>query len=422
MSTPQAAPRPLALFSFLLLGACQSAGYDGPSVPELVANGEYEKAVVVASKLHEAFPDSAEAEGQYRDASVAMLLELARRATFRDEDDEALYHLAKAAEIDPENETVELWRAKTSRKLSSIWLDRAQHYATQSDLQNATEAFERSLYYDPSSIAAMQGIGRMFLLMNYREGRGQAYYREGVRSLRSYWLYEARAKFNFASRKYMPGDESSTERAEKVENLLAEERISKAEDFESEGLYFAAGNEYRLALLLDPESEEAESGRERMEREMGAVEKLEHAEWLRLRGRFDEARVALSEGAELTDDQTSQFEVGVIDIEEEEFQLAYDEARRLEADYQYPAAAKAYEELLKSSGYYQDAITRRSVLLDSIEKVEDLYARAMESPEHEERLGFLRQIQLVWPEYRNVDELVKMLEAEAEATTEADEQ
>ena len=397
-----------------MLGACQSHGYDGPSVPELVSKGEYEKAVVVASKLHEAFPDSAQIEAEYKGASVAMLLELARRATFRDEDDEALYHLSKAAEIEPENETVELWQHKTNQKLSNLWLDRALAEAGKANLQGAMEAFERAFYYDPESIAAVQGIGRVFLLMNYREGRGQAYYREGVRSLRSYWLNEARAKFSFASKKYTPGDKNAVERSKAVENLLAEERIAQAETFEEDGYYFAAGNEYRLALLLDPENEAAELGRSRMENEMGAVEKLEHAEWLRLRGRFDEAREALSEGVELTDSQTSLFEVGVIDIEEEEFQLSYDEARRLEADYQYPEAVEAYEMLLKKSGYYQDAITRRSVLLDTIAKSEDLYARAMEAQELSERLGYLRQVQLVWPEYRDVDKLVKALEAEEE--------
>jgi len=414
MPTPQASLRPLALFSLLLLGACQSHGYDGPSVNELVSSGEYEKAVVVASKLHEAFPDNAEIESEYKTASVAMLLELARRATFRDEDDEALYHLAKAAEIEPENETVQLWQYKTNQKLSSLWLDRALTEAGKADLQGAMAAFERALYYDPESIAAVQGIGRVFLLMNYREGRGQAYYREGVRSLRSYWLNEARAKFSFASKKYTPNDKNAIARSKAVENLLAEERIAQAEEFEEDGHYFAAGNEYRLALLLDPESEAAELGRARMEKEMGAVEKLEHAEWLRLRGRFDEAREALAEGVELTDSQTGLFEIGVIDIEEEEFQLAYDEARRLESDYQYPEAVEAYELLLEDAGYYQDAITRRSVLLATIAQTEDLYARAMETRESSERLGYLRQIELVWPEYRDVDELVKALEAEQE--------
>jgi len=303
---------------------------------------------------------------------------------------------------------------KTKRKVSNLWLDRALLEAGQADLQGAMEAFERALYYDPESIAAVQGIGRVFLLMNYREGRGQAYYREGVRSLRSYWLNEARAKFSFASKKYTPGDKKAVARSKAVEGLLAEERIAQAESFEEDGHYFAAGNEYRLALLLDPESEAADLGRARMELEMGAVEKLEHAEWLRLRGRFDEARVALSEGAELTEAQTGLFEIGVIDIEEEEFQLSYDEARRLEADYQYPEAVDAYELLLAVSGYYQDAITRRSVLLETIAQTEDLYARAMETGESAERLGFLRQIQLVWPEYRDIDDQVTALEAEQE--------
>ncbi|MFT5287691.1 MAG: tetratricopeptide (TPR) repeat protein [Planctomycetota bacterium] len=402
--------RPSLLLSLLALGACHSGDYDGPTVPDLVANAEYERAVRIGAQLFEEAPDDESAEANYRAASVALLIERARRATFDDRDDEAMEHLKQATEIDPDNPAVKTWHLKTSRKLSNLWLDRALSFTGRGDLVNAMEAYETALKFDPSSSAAKQGVGRMLLLTNYRAGRGEDYYREGVRALRSYWLHQARAKFNYASEKFIPNDSKSLERSVAVQNLLADERVAEAENFEVSGLYFAAGNEYRLALLLDPTNELAADGRKRMAKEAGAISKLEHADWLQLRGRFDLAREALAEGMELTEAQVGAFEVGAIDIEEQEFQIMYDEARRLEDDFQYPEAVVAYEQLLEVSGFYQDAITRRSVLQEAVVQADGLYAQSQGTEDLDERMGFLYEIELVWPEYKDVAAQLKLLE------------
>ena len=178
------------------------------------------------------------------------------------------------------------------------------------------------------------------------------------------------------------------------------------------GKFFAAGNEYRIALLFDEENVDAQAGRVRMEREMGAQEQLNHAEWLRLRGRFDEARVALDEGRELTDVQTDAFDSGAIDIDQDQYILLYDEALRLERDFRYGHAIEAYDKLLDVAGYYEDAITRRSTLHGFVVQTKDLYSRAMAAADADEEIALLSQIELIWPEYRDVGQRLRELGAE----------
>ena len=147
---------------------------------------------------------------------------------------------------------------------------------------------------------------------------------------------------------------------------------------------------------------------------MGAKERLDHADWLRLRGRFDEARAALDEGLVLTDVQVDEFASRAIDIDQNEYVLLYDEALRLERDFKYVRAIEAYDELLAVAGYYEDAITRRSTLRGFVHQSEDLYERAQTTDDEQEKISLLRQVQLIWPEYRDVDEQLAKLAPEDE--------
>jgi tetratricopeptide (TPR) repeat protein len=402
------APVPVA--AALVFGACAAPPDRGSQVPELVSSGQYVRAVEVAEQRYRADPNSARAESEYRTASLALQLAWARQATLDDRDDEALAILDAAEDIDPGNPYIADWRLKTNRKLATIWLDHAQEFSARQELANALDAFETALAYDPDNLAAEQGRIRMLLLMNYREGVGLEYFKDGVRSMRQFALQRARVQFEYTSEKYIPGHEQAAERGRVVEGLLAEESVEKAREFEAGGKYFAAGNEYRIALLYDPENLDATDGRTRMEREMGAQEQLDHAEWLRLRGRFDEARGALDEGRELTAVQLDAFEAGMIDIDQNEYTILYEEALRRERDFRYIAAIEAYDELLKVAGYYEDAITRRSTLHGFVQQARDLYDRAQATSDTAEKVSLLRQVQLVWPEYRDVDEVLAELD------------
>jgi len=86
----------------LSLAACSGLGNEGDA-RSLVARGRFEEAVRVAAAEVERNPDSAQAQADHRDATIAYLLEEGRQQTFRDEDDAALVTFARALEVDPSN-------------------------------------------------------------------------------------------------------------------------------------------------------------------------------------------------------------------------------------------------------------------------------------------------------------------------------
>ncbi len=392
--------------------ACASGSLEPSPVPGLIESGHYVEALDAAAERHAQRPEDPEVEREYRMATVAVHLQRAREATFDDRDEDALVHIAEAERVDPGNEFVAMWRLKVDRTIANEWLTHAQEFGARGEYANAYAAYEKALSHDPTSPQAQQGLQNVLLLINYRQGRGEEYYKEGVRSLRSYWLHRARVQFDYTTEKYIPDHEDAAQRGEMVDRLLAQERVDIAQEFEDEGLFFAAGNEYRLALLLDPTNAEASVGRERTEREIGATKSLAHADWLRVRERFDEARAELDQGRELTEVQGDRFESAAIDVDQARYQILYDEALRLEHDLRYPEAVEKYTELLAVAGYYEDAITRVETLQDFIARAEDLYASALATDDPAEQLSYLRQLELFWPEYRDVDEWLARLASE----------
>ncbi len=399
---------PLLVAACLLVPAC-AAGRGDSKVPFLVEAGRYAEALTEASERYEETPEDERAEREYRLATVAVHLQRAREATFEEDYEEALAHVLEADRADPENRVVGMWLLKTRRRIADRWLNEAQELASLGELPGAYHAYEQALLHQPENVAAIQGRARTLLRINYRQGMGEAYYKEGVRSLRRFVLGRAAGEFDYTT-KYIPDHEDAEVRAVAVDRLLAEERVAIAEEFEAQGLYWAAGNEFRLALLLDPESPTAQAGRERMEREVGAKEMLDHAEWLRIRERFDEAREAIQEGRALTDAQVDQFLSASIDIDQSVYGLLYAEALRLERDFLYEEAIAKYGELLEVAGYYEDAITRKATLEEFTLLAEDLYARALETQDPEERRRYLNELLLIWPEYRDTEALFAELE------------
>lgn len=407
------APRRLSWLLGLALCACASQELGPSPVPGLIEAGDYARAVEVAAERRDARPDEV-TEREHRLATVAWILGRARTAALQERHEDALELVLEAAELEPDVPVVVQWLAKTRGTLADRYLTLAQELASRQDLDGALEAFDAALTYAPDDAAALAGKARVLIIMEYREGRGEEYYRQGVSALRKAWLHQARGQFNYVSKKYIPGFPDAEDRSERVGDLLAVERVAEAKALEESGDYHAAGTAYRLALALDPENVDAQEGSVRIEREIGAKDLLSHAEWLRVRGRFGEAREALDEGAEITQVQGDQFASARIDIEQAEHRLLYDEALRLEHDFQYEEAVSAYGDLIEVAGYYKDAIARRETLQDFIEQAEDLYARAMESGDVEERLDYLRQLRLFWPEYRDVEAQIAALSGEAE--------
>lgn len=404
---------PALLPVLLLLPACASAGKDESerSVAWLVRHGRYDEAVELAARDAEQNPQDEQAREAHRLASTAWLLERGRRLAFEGRNQEALDAFREAERISPDSEVVADWLGATRERLADQWFERGLTAHNAEDFEQAIAAYETVLSLQPDHELARETLARALLQQNYRQGMGKEYYDGGVRALDRYFLHEARSLFTYVL-KYDSENDRATRRGEQARELLAAERAAMAAEFEDQGEYAASRNEYRLALLLDPDLGPAADGLERMQREEGVAELLREAERLFLKARFEEAEERLDEAAVLTHRQGPEIEEYRSKLVEARLEGLYDAARTLESDWRYVEAVAAYGRLLEREPFYRDAIARRDTLQSYVEQADEIYAAYQKAESDEERLGFLRQIAVFWPEYRDVR--LKLAELESE--------
>ena len=403
--------RALLLLGLASLAACSSSSQTKKQdVEEMVVRGQYAQAVRVAARLREQHPRDASYERLHKEASAALLLELGRRASFDNRDEEALAHFERAGELLPDSPVVADWYDKTVRKLGDYWYQRARDFHVDDRLDEALEAYKVALHYMPDHIEAKDGQARVLLLMNYRDGLSDNYYSDGVRALHDYMLNISRTRFGY-SEKYRPGQERTSARAEQVDHLLAKRRLSIATSLEAEEKYAAANKEYQLALLLDPGMQEAVDGRERTGVETSAAQMADRASMMVLRQEWDRARELLEQGLETTREQKDRFMDLISAIDDARAQAAYDGALDLEHDYRYEKAIEAYRQLLEDREWFQDARARMSTLEEYVKRAVSLYKDAASAPSEAHELLILEQIELFWPEYRDIQKRIRSLDA-----------
>lgn len=379
-------------------------------VRALVDHGRYDEAVRKAAAEADSKPGDPAAESLYKDASVAYLLEKGRRLTFKDHDLEALREFREALAIEPESKEVRAWIDKTNAKLSHRWLGIALELHAKDEIEEALKAYDNALQFAPGDKSALTGRVLSLSILNRRDNLGKKYFRDGLRALSDYWLEQARSRFTYA-KKYQPTDDRTVARKGQVETLIAIERLTLARDYEQKGKFGAARNEYRLALALDKKSAEAKKGLERCRNEAKVSEKLDRARMSIVRGRFDAAAKLVDEASNLTEMQKDRCEGTMASIREARLDQMYKEAVALERDFRFEEAVTKYGEILAQADFYKDVLARRDYLDESMRRAADLYAKAQAAETPAKKLELLKQIAVVWPEYKDVVEQTRALEA-----------
>ncbi len=403
--------RCLLLAGFLVMGACRAPKEEeGPSIAWLIRHGRYAEALERAEKDANDNPGDEVAQTVYRDARVAYVLELGREAVFAGAPEEGLSYFEEALALAPDNAVVRSWVDKTRLQLAVEWMDRASEFNASEQLNDAEQAYEKVLEYVPDHQEASFGLSRILLLKNYRAGQSRSYFVEGIEAFRQFLLPQSRRDFH-VSYDYDETNVRAGERRAEVEKLLAEERIAEARALEEQGLYHAARNEYRLALVADPGNETARDGLDHMDRETRADRLLSEADMHVRRGELERAEELIEQGVQLTEDQTDRTGALNAEIEEARLRSLYDEARALERDFLYPEAVEAYDRLLAEVEFYEDTLARRETILEFIALAEEYYAKALEAPTDKEAAEYLRQIRVFWPEYRDVEQRLAEIEA-----------
>ncbi|MHC4263797.1 MAG: hypothetical protein ACYSWX_14840, partial [Planctomycetota bacterium] len=412
---------PLAGLSIVALVAtgCSSTPTTD-SVEELIRQARYAEAVELAERMAADSPGDAAKKQELTRARVALLLDRARDHNFADEFAQSLALLDEAESLMPGQAQVAEWRQKNMRELAGYHREVARKAESSGDFDAAYLAFLESARLDPLEPAGRNGAERVLLRDNYRRGLGASYYKEGVKRLREYRTNEAVQQLAAAD-EYLTDDPRLADRRVEAGQVLAEERVNIAREFEGEGLFRAARNEYRIALLVVDDLQEAIDGLERCEREVQVLDFLEEADRELRREDFDQARIRVERAAVLTVAQVDAVESARVTVEDARIQSLYDGARELESDFEFSSAIAAYESLLdETEGFYADALTRLDTLRGYIDQAAALYARANETADLAEQESLLYQITLFWPTYRDVRSryaaVKSRLDAEAAAT------
>ena len=377
-------------------------------VNDLVAHGDYAEAVRVAKSEADKRPGDPAASELHRQASIAYLIDEGRKLTFVDRDVEALALFTEAHTMDPDSEVAFSWFDKTRRKLAWSWLGRALELHANDDLDGAAEAYRQALEFSPGDTGALAGLATASAGLKFRDLRGRGYFQDGLRALSEYWLAQARSRFAYAG-KYEPNDPHPKQRRDEVNALIAQQRVAVARDFEKKRRYAAARGEYRAALLYDPSNEEAQHGKARCAEETHAADLLRDARMAMLKGHFDRAASLIDQGLALTREQKDLFEGMQARVAQARLDKLYDEAVSLERDSLYEQAVEKYGDILKETDYFKDVLARKDTLEQYIKLAAELYAKAQASDDKAEKMNYLEQIRLIWPEYKDVGAQLKAL-------------
>lgn len=396
----------LLLLSLCACHATETKASD--TIEALVRHGDFDLALERAAKEVQANPGDAEAIKLHRDVSVAWLMEQGRRLTFLDKDIEALELFHQAQQTAPDRVEPTTWIEKTRQKIATNWLEIGLEAHASDRLDAAIEAYEKALQFDPGNRSALNGMSEATFAVNYKLGLGRGYYEEGLRSFSGAWYEMARGEFGKAE-KFLPEDPQLGLRKTQTKIQLASQRVTVARSLEAEGHYDAARNEYRLALVLDPDNTDAATGKQHAEIESRAATLFRDADMELIRGRLDKAFALAEEGAKLTQVQKDRFEGLLNKVQEARYEKLYKAARTLERDGKFPEAVEQYAELLKITAYYKDALTRRETLEDFVKRADALYAQFETEPDAQKQLQILEQIAQFWPDYRDVSEKIRAL-------------
>jgi tetratricopeptide (TPR) repeat protein len=408
---------PLACASlalFLVAGCAAEKKSVAHEVRTLVDHGHYSEAVEKAAKAAADAPGDQALQDLHREASLAYLLEQARRLTFDDHDEEALVVMRQALELDPQSKEVRDWLDKTNRKLALRHLHLALEEHAKDMIPEALGNYEKALVYMPADKDALIGRELCQHILQHREELGGTYFDQGVRALSDFWLEQARSRFAY-SHKYRPGEERTQGRKTQVEQLLADQRMSTGEAFEKSKNFGAARNEYRIAALLDPSNEEARASVARVQTELDVGALLDRAGMNVVRGLFEEASKLVEEAGAKTVEQKDEVDGALATIREARFAKEYDDALVLEHDYRYEEAVQKYDDLLEKAQFYKDVIARRDTLNEYIRLAADLYAKAAAEKAPDKKLEYLNQIAVFWPEYKDVHAQIAELEKPAQS-------
>ncbi len=414
-SAPLQAVLPAAC-ALVFFAACAGTSDRRPSrlveVERLTRQGDYAE----AARLSVALLDDLSADSPYyedvreaqRNVSLASGLDRSRSLLLAGDNEAALALLEELDVAHPGQLPVAAWLDRARTKLADTWFQEAREHQANEDFLAARDAYLRTLDYDPDHPLAPGSLEDLQRVVEYRAQLAKDYYNDGVRSLSDENLSEADWNFGKVP-KFDRANERALKRRAEVNRVQARERADRAAGLAKDHRYAAAASEYRAASQLYPESELLVNKTEQMRVEAKADGLLSEGRFMLLRGEIDRGEATLREGAGLTAVQGERFEAALASVDDARVTKAYQLALDLEHDFRFTEAIEGYAEVLAARDFYLDTRTRIDTLRGYVEDAERLYAEAAATSDDEEKLELLRQIEIFWPEYRDLPEQIERL-------------
>ena len=117
----------------------------------------------------------------------------------------------------------------------------------------------------------------------------------------------------------------------------------------------------------------------------------------------------LDRGREVSLARKELFDEALASIDDARAAKTYQKALDLEHDFRYEAAIAKFRQLLEGRDYYEDAISRLRTLEEYVTDAAALYEQMEATEDAAEKVQLLRQIELFWPEYRDIQERLAAL-------------
>lgn len=414
---PTSSRAPLtALAACLLVSACASGPRSGPErltmIEDLTRAGEYARAaeasVELLGDLDKGSPLRPRVIQVQEEISLASGLDTVRTLLFSGREAEALALAERLDEEHPGSPSVAAWTDRVRRKIADSWFETARLAVAEGRFDDARKAYATSVRFDPTREVVQDLLTELDRVENWRAEVADEKYFDGVSNLVDGQLLEASGDFGKVAKYREKADRAARRRSE-VNKLLAEIRVASARELVEQGHMSAAYKEYLVASELDPDSAEIAAQRDRMKHEFQADQLLIEGRSAILRGELEKGEEFLRQGLELSEMQDAAFEEELAGISERRTSAAYERALGLEHDFQLDAAVQAYESLLEGRDFYKDARARIDALRDKIATAERLYGEAMDTADRNERLALLRQIEVFWPDYRDIPQRIRAL-------------
>jgi len=413
-----------ALTALLGASCASTAGTDRriEGIQDLVREGEYVAAAEASADLTESLSEGSDARARAErlqvEVSIASGLASARELSLADRDTEALAIIEELDAAHPGYPVIDEWRLRTREKLGRRWFRAAREAVAAEDFDAARAAYARSIEYDPTPSLSEDLLADLARIEDYRAQVAEDLYYGGVRLFTDLQIAEAVNRFE-AVQKYDEGNEKALRREAESKSVLADDRAAEGERLAAMGFYSAAAKEYVQANRLDPDDERISALLAELRVEAKVQEDLINAQSMVLRSEFDDAVALLGDALERTKRQRESVQAAIQAAEDARTEARYRRAVDLQYDFQFERALGVYDEILGGRDFYKDVRARADALRGYVADAERLYA-AVEASEYDaEKLDLLRQIEVFWPDYRDVQERISALVARLDALEDA---